>query len=116
MNITISLTFQDLQKIIAESPTMRTLINNTANPIEKYRDEWFNRLGVKSMEEHQLRYPMGSSKVAAIKELRDYFLSGVNKELNDQIVKEGYETHVTPLKQINLGLAAAKQLVEKYFY
>jgi ribosomal protein L7/L12 len=114
MNVTITLKYEELQKIINESATMQRIINGE-NPIVKYRDSWFKKYGVKSMKEHQY-HQAGSSKVTAIKELRDYFLSGVNEAFNRQVVAEGYEVHLTPLNKHNLGLAAAKALVEKYFY
>ena len=115
MNITITFSYQELKKIITESLTMRAILDGD-NYIVQYRDRWLRGQGVDTMEEHQLKYPLKSSKVTAIKDLRDYFLSGIDKALNEQIIKEGYETHVTPEKRINLGLVAAKNIVEKYFY
>ena len=121
MNITITILYADLQKIISESPTMNSLMNGveivkTVNPIVSFRNKWFKSHNVSSMDEHQKRHPEGNSKITAINVVREHFALSNDKAFAKQAFKEKYETRLNDLDQTVLTLAAAKSLVEKYFY
>jgi hypothetical protein len=119
MNITITMSFNDLQKIISESVTMQALVNGNSikdvNPIVSFKDNWFKQNKVSSMDEHQKNFT-GCSKIAAIKAVREHFAYSKDKAFAAQVFKEKYDTRLSPLDETILSLSGAKQLVEKYFY
>jgi len=121
MNITITMSFNDLNKIISESVTMQALVNGNSiedvNPIASFRDQWFAKHKVRTMDEHQALF-LGSSKIAAIKAVREHFAYSKDKAFAAQVFKEKYDTRLSPFPFVEtvLSLAGAKQLVEKYFY
>ena len=109
MNITITIPYKDLQKIITESATMRTLVYQGKCPIINCKNRFLGFSHVRSMEEHQKNIP-GSSKISAIKYLREQF--HLDSNLKDKLLSMGCSIN----NDGNLGLADSKQIVEKYFY
>lgn len=88
---------------------MRTLSYVGRCPILKCRDRFLGSVDALSMKEHQMNFS-GSTKTSAIKYLRDQF--HIDNELKDKLIS----LRCLVNEQGNLGLADAKQIVEKYFY
>lgn len=109
MKITLTLDYSELQKIITESPTMRTLVYAGQCPIIKCKNKFLAMVRCQSLDNHQKEYN-GSTKVLAIKFLRKEF--HLDSDLKDKLIS--LRCLVNP--EGNLGLASAKNIVEKYFY
>lgn len=108
MNITITLSFQDLQKIISESATMRTLCS--PKEIIRCRDNFILGYSASSMEGCQKRIIL-SAKVLAINYL-------IEQAFRDDLLKDRLRSLGCSFDNESgkLCLADAKQIVEEYFY
>ena len=111
MKITITLDYGELQKIINESATMRSLLSVEECPIIECKKRFLSPMNVDNMLDHQVKYNPGSSKIAAVK----YLISQAtdNTPLKDKLLSLGCSFHHETNK---LDLIDAKHTVEKYFY
>ena len=111
MKITITLDYSELQKIINESATMRSLLSVEECPIIECKKRFLSPMNVDNMLDHQMKYSPGSSKIAAVKYLIDQAIK--ETALRDKLLSLGCSFHHETNK---LDLIDAKHIVEKYFY
>ena len=107
MKITISLTYNDLQKVLNESSTLRSLMGDDGGGMNALQ-EFHNRF----LKNNKIRFLSHTHRVSFIKALREE--CRVNKYLFDQLKQEGHEFIRTDNGGINLTLLAAMKISDGF--